>query len=213
MKNKKTKQKKWIENIFMMWLITLAIAGIGFLAQQLLPIIFKKDKYMEMVMNEKDTIIIIVICGLISIAIAFIFITENKSTQIQEYVEQVSQKKSNRIIGTVFSVFFCTILSLIVITSVISGVVTAKNVKTVSGTVDNVVSATSESNGAIAKMIVVKDSDGKKHRFYKNSYLDDIDVSRKDNITLDYVKTAKQEPKSIDGDALGYVAHTKDTKS
>lgn len=213
MKNKKTKQKKWIENIFMMWLITLVIAGIGFLAQQLLPIIFKKDKYMEMVMNEKDTIIIIVICGLISIAIAFIFITENKSTQIQEYVEQVSQKKSNRIIGTVFSVFFCTILSLIVITSVISGVVTAKNVKTVSGTVDNVVSATSESNGAIAKMIVVKDSDGKKHRFYKNSYLDDIDVSRKDNITLDYVKTAKQEPKSIDGDALGYVSYNKDTKS
>ena len=211
MKIKKTKQKKWIENIFMMWLITLVIAGIGFLAQQLLPIIFKKDKYMEMVMNEKDTIIIIVICGLISIAIAFV--KETKSAQIQEYVEQVSQKKSNRFVGTVFSVFFCGILSLIVITSVISGVVTAKNVKTVSGTVDNVVSATSESNGAIAKMIVVKDSDGKKHRFYKNSYLDDIDVSRKDNITLDYVKTAKQEPKSIDGDALGYVAHTKDTKS
>lgn len=211
MKNKKTKQKKWIENIFMMWLITLVIAGIGFLAQQLLPIIFKKDKYMEMVMNEKHTIVIIVICALISIAIAFV--TETKSAQIQEYVEQVSQKKSNRFVGTVFSVFFCGILSLIVITSVISGVVTAKNVKTVSGTVDNVVSATSESNGAIAKMIVVKDSDGKKHRFYKNSYLDDIDVSRKDDITLDYVKTAKQEPKSIDGDALGYVAHTKDTKS
>src|SRR5699024_12211188 len=97
--------------------------------------------------------------------------------------------------------------------SVISDVDKAKNVKTVSGTVDNIISATNEKNGEVYKMLVVKDSDGKKHRFYKNNHLESIEANRKEDITVDYVKTDKQEQKNLDGDDMVDLTFRLDTKS
>src|SRR5699024_10614759 len=87
---KKTKQKKWIENVFLMWFITLIIALVSLLAQQLLPVIFKQNEYMEMLMNQKDSITIIVIALLVCIGLAIVALS--KSTEIQGYVEKTYQK-------------------------------------------------------------------------------------------------------------------------
>ena len=162
-------------------------------------------------MNQKDSITIIVITLLVCIGLAIVALS--KSTEIQGYVEKTYQKSVIRRLVTVLSAIFCALLSLIVVASVISDVDKAKNVKTVSGTVDNIISATNEKNGEVYKMLVVKDSDGKKHRFYKNNHLESIEANRKEDITVDYVKTAKHEPKNLDGDVLGYVSYTQDTKS
>lgn len=211
MRNGKSKQKKWIENVFMMWFVTLAIAVIGVGTQMLLPKIFKNDKYMELVMDKKDNIVIIAISLVICIVIAFIM--QSQSTQLQGYVEQVSQKKAIKIISITFSAFFCLILSLFVILSIITSVDTAKHVKTLSGKVDNIISTTDETDGEVYKMLVVKDSKGKKYHFYKSDHLDDIDVSRKEDITLDYVKQPKHKAKNLDGDVLGYTSLTQNTNS
>lgn len=207
----KNKQTKWIERMFIMWLFTLLIAIIGGLAQLVFPMVFKKDKYMEMVMNLKDTVFVMVIS--IIVCILLYVATQSKSKYIQGYVNNISKKKSDRVLYTGISAIFCIGLSLIAITSVISGVVTAKNVKTMHGKVDNIISTTSSKNGEVYKILVVKDADGKKHRFYKNRNLDALDVNIKDDITLDYVKTNNHDMKMSEGNVMGYVSHTKNTKS
>lgn len=208
---KKPKQKKWLENVFLMWFITLVIALVGGIAQAILPTLFKKNEYMEMLMNQKDNIAVIVIALLICIALAFV--AQSKSTEIQGYVKTIYQKRFIRALITTLSIVFCTILSLIIVTSVISHVVTAKNVETMNGKVDSIITTTNKTNGEVGKMIVIKDSDGKKHHFYKSNHLDDIDVNNKDNITVDYVKSAKHEPKNLDGDILGYTSYNKKPQS
>ena len=111
---KKPKQKKWLENVFLMWLITLVIALVGGIAQSILPTLFKKDEYMEMLMNQKDNIAVIVIALLICIALAFV--AQSKSTLVQAYVERIYQKRFIRALITTLSIVFCTILSLIIVT-------------------------------------------------------------------------------------------------
>lgn len=208
---KKPKQKKWLENVFLMWLITIFIGLVGLLAQSILPKLFKKDEYMEMLMNQKDNITVVVIALLICIALAIF--AQSKSTLVQAYVERIYQKKFVRVLITTLSIVFCTIFSLIIVTSVISHVVTAKNVETMNGKVDSIITTTSKTNGEVGKMVIVKDSDGKKHKFYKNQHLKDLDVNNKDNITIDYVKSAKHEPKNLDGDILGYTSYNKKPQS
>lgn len=208
---RKSKQKKFLEKVFLMWLITLVIALVGVIAQAILPTLFKKNEYMEMLMNQKDNITVIVIALLICIALAIF--AQSKSTLVQANVERIYQKRFVRLLITTLSIVFCTILSLIIVTSVISHVVTAKSVETMNGKVDSIITTTNKTNGEVGKMIVIKDSDGKKHHFYKSNHLDDIDVNNKDNITVDYVKSAKHEPKNIDGDILGYTSYNKKPQS
>jgi len=93
-------------------------------------------------MNQKDSITIIVIALLVCIGLAIVALS--KSTEIQGYVEKTYQKSVIRRLVTVLSAIFCALLSLIVIASVISDVDKAKNVKTVSGTVDNIISTTNK---------------------------------------------------------------------
>lgn len=208
---KKLKQKKWLEKVFLMWFITIFIGVVGLLAQWLLPTLFKKDEYMEMLMNQKDNITVIVIAFLICIALAIF--AQSKSTLVQAYVEKIYQKKFVRVLITTLSIVFCTMLSLIIVTSVISQFVTAKSVETMNGKVDSIITTTSKTNGDVDKMIVIKDSDGKKHHFYKSHRLDDIDVNNKDNIEVDYVKTLKGGKKNIEGDILGYTSYNKKPQS
>lgn len=208
---KKLKQKKWLEKVFLMWFITIFIGVVGLLAQWLLPTLFKKDEYMEMLMNQKDNITVIVIAFLICIALAIF--AQSKSTLVQAYVEKIYQKRFVRLLITTLSIVFCTMLSLIIVTSVISQIVTAKSVETMNGKVDSIITTTSKTNGDVDKMIVIKDSDGKKHQFYKSHRLDDIDVNNKDNIEVDYVKTLKGGKKNIEGDILGYTSYNKKPQS
>src|SRR5699024_9180022 len=184
---KKTKQKKWIENVFLMWFITLIIALVSLLAQQLLPVIFKKNEYMEMLMNQKASITIIVITLVICIGLAIV--AQSKSTEIQGYVEKTYQKSVIRRLVTVLSAIFCVLLSLIVVASVICDVDKDKNMKAVSGSVANNIRARNEKNVEVYKMLVGKESDGKKHRFYKNNHLESIEANRKEDTTVDYVTT------------------------
>src|SRR5699024_4010086 len=114
---KKTKQKKWIENVFLMWFITLIIALVSLLAQQLLPVISKINAYIVMLMKEKASISIIVITVVIRIGLTIV--AQSKSTEIQGYVEKAYQNSVIRRLVSVLSAIFCVLLSLIVFASVI----------------------------------------------------------------------------------------------
>lgn len=199
------KEKKFLGRLLMIWSVTTLVLFVLYIGQQLLPIIFKNNKYMEMLMDEKNTLLplvfCMVICSIFGVALTF------KKAKIQESINIIIKRKSNRFLITFVSVLLCALFILLGLGSVTSGVSAATNVKTIKGTVENVITTSDDNKGEVYTLITVKDSKGKNYTLDKSRHLDSLKVNKKDTIKLDYVKTIDQNSKVIDGKILGYTAY------
>lgn len=199
------KEKKFQNRLIIIWTVTTLVVFVLYIAQELLPIIFKNNKYMDMLMDGKYTLLPLVFCfvvfSIFGIAITF------KKAKIQEGINMISKKKSNRFIAMFFSVLLCASFILLGLSSVVAGVSGSTNVKTIKGTVENVISTSDDDSGEVYTLITVKDSKGKSYNLDKTRHLDGLKVNKKDTIQLDYVKTIDQNSKVSDGTILGYTSY------
>lgn len=203
----KLKNSKFLNRLIVVWFVTFIVMGLLLALQEILPFIFKDREYMKMLMNEKDTVIPFVISAVVCGALAFV--SSYKRGKIQEGVDLISEKKSNRFVAMFISVIFSVAFILIGLSSVVEGVVDGNNVKQVKGTVENVMSASEVDKGEIYTLVKVKDAEGKNYHLSKSPRLDDLKVNNKDKIKLDYVKAHGSEKKAYDGKIVGYISYKK----
>lgn len=204
------KDRKWISNLCLIWGITTIILMIGLLIQSLLPSILKKYDYLEMLLDINfDSLIILALS--VCITIILVFIITNHSSLVEKIISELSKRKPIRIIITSISIVLCLLIVLIEVSSISSGVLNAKNVKTLHGKVSSVDSISQKSSGDIAKVVTIEDSEGKEQKFIANSKLEQLDTNKKDKIVIDYVPkkfTPSPNEKVADGMIMGYTSHS-----
>lgn len=204
------KSEKWLKKLAIIWFIPMILGLLGVIVQTLAPMIFRKNEYMGMVMDSKTVYGIFVIAFVISMLITFV--GKSKIPVIQNTLHKASRNKGERIGAIVLSSVFALILSLIIIISVTSSIMVATNVKTLNGTVEDVVVTTSSRDGDITKLIIIEDDKGKQYKMYKNENLKNLDLSKNDSVQVDYSEVINTTVGEPDGNILGYTAHAKDTK-
>lgn len=198
------KEKKFQRKLIIVWTVTTLIVFVLNMAQEILPIIFRSHKYMDMLMERENTLIPLIIC--LVVLIAFGLVAMPKKTNIQDSINVMSKKKSNRFIVMAISLLLCVSFILVGLVSVVAGVSNTMNVKNINGTVENVISTSDEKNGEVYTLITVKDSKGKTYNLEKSSHLDGLNTNKKDKIKLNYTKSIDSN-KISDGYILGYTSN------
>lgn len=204
------KENKLIGKLTAIWTVTTVIVALLYFAQELLPIVVKNNKYMDMVMVKQYTLVPLIFC--IVIFSVFGLASTFEKEKMQQGINIIAKKKSNRIIALSLSFLLCVSFILIGFASVASGVIESKNTKSLKGTVENVASQSDDKNGKVYTLITVKDDKGKTYHFDKSSHLKDLKVNQKDTVKLDYVKTSDPYNKVLDGKVLGYTTYIDENK-
>lgn len=148
-------------------------------------------------------------CVCITIVLAFII--TNHSSIVESSINDLSKRKSISIIISTVSIVLCLLIILIEASSISSGILNAKNVKTLEGTVSSINSISQKSSGEVAKEITIIDSKGKEQKFIANSKLEKLDTNKKDKIVIDYVPkkfTPSPNTKVADRIIMGYTSHS-----
>lgn len=201
--------RKWVNNLLKLWCITSIILGVGVLLEIILPAVLKNYGYLEMILDTKESIIPLVISGIVFLVLAFAYLDDSVKTQ--KYTNKVAKRKPVRLIISVLSSIFCMLFIFVESFTIASSVTSAKNVETLEGKVDKVYSISEKPSGKVDKVALISDSNGKKHKFVPSKEIESLDINKNDEISLDYIPS-KYAPAKIgeitDGIIMGYKAHS-----
>lgn len=195
--------KKTTNILIGIWGVTSVLICIGFVAQMLLPKVFKNAKYMEMLFDEKQSIILGAIALIVTYVLVFVFSTNVES--VKNYANKVRNKKPIMMLAMILSIVFCLMFILIDYSTIARSVITSNNVKTLDGKVEKIQSKSLTHSGQTVTMFSVVDSNGETHKMVPNSNVHLMSVFKDSKVHFDYVdnKTSSSKGK-VDGTILGY---------
>ncbi|WP_373194529.1 hypothetical protein [Mycobacterium marinum] len=190
---------KSLIHILKVWTIAMLIAGIVFMIQEITIIFADENKYFSLLFDRESNLIILVITMIVTISLAF-FVTSKFAKKIESVKNINFYYTVGRAITYVVSVF----LVLIILTSVIDTFITANNIHSMSGKIDNVKKVSSKNDGEVMQRITVTDSDKEKQRFLVDNRIKNFNVNKGDKIKADYIPV--KTDKNTDGRLLGFVS-------
>lgn len=190
---------KSLMHILKVWTIAMLIAGIVFMIQEITIIFADENKYFSLLFDRESNLIILVITMIVTISLAF-FVTSKFAKKIESVKNINFYYTVGRAITYVVSVF----LVLIILTSVIDTFITANNIHSMSGEIDNVKKVSSKNDGEVMQRITVTDSDKEKQRFLVDNRIKNFNVNKGDKIKADYIPV--KTDKNTDGKLLGFVS-------
>lgn len=190
---------KSLIHILKVWTIAMLIAGIVFAIQEITIIFADEDKYFSLLFDRESNLIILIITMIVTISLAF-FVTSKFAKKIESVKNINFYYTLGRAITYVVSVF----LVLIMLTSVIETFITANNIHSMSGKIDNVKKVSSKNDGEVMQRITVTDSDKEKQRFLVDNTIKNFNVNKGDKIKADYIPVTTD--KNTDGRLLGFVS-------
>lgn len=190
---------KSLIHILKVWTIAMLIAGIVFAIQEITIIFADENKYFSLLFDRESNLIILVITMIVTISLAF-FVTSKFAKKIESVKNINFYYTVGRAITYVVSVF----LVLIILTSVIDTFITANNIHSMSGEIDNVKKVSSKNDGEVMQRITVTDSDKEKQRFLVDNRIKNFNVNKGDKIKADYIPV--KTDKNTDGKLLGFVS-------
>lgn len=190
---------KSLIHILKVWTIAMLIAGIVFAIQEITIIFADENKYFSLLFDRESNLIILVITMIVTISLAF-FVTSKFAKKIESVKNINFYYTLGRAITYVVSVF----LVLIILTSVIETFITANNIHSMSGKIDNVKKVSSKNDGEVMQRITVTDSDKEKQRFLVDNAIKNFNVNKGDKIKADYIPV--KTDKNTDGRLLGFVS-------
>lgn len=200
------KNRKLIKILIGTWAVTTVLIFVGLIVQMALPTILKKAKYIEMLFDEKQSIILALISLIVTYGLVFMY--SSSSTKIQKYSVKISKRKPTMILVTAFSVFICLLFVLIDYSTIARSVIYSNNVENIEGTVEKVQSVSLSSNGKVVNLVTVADSNGKKYKLVPDKNLMPPPLHKNDKAVIDYVPSKNSTPKQADGKVLGYKAQS-----
>ncbi|MFG0934611.1 hypothetical protein ACF91D_28565 [Staphylococcus sp. 231237_7MaSpsaltlick] len=185
------------------WGITTALIFIGLIAQMALPKVFKNAKYMEMLFDVKQSIILGAIALIVLYVLIFVFTTNVES--VKNYANKVRNKKPIMMLAMIVSIVFCLMFILIDYSTIASSVITSNNVKTLDGKVEKIQTKSLTDSGKTVTMVSVVDSNGERHKMVPNSNVHFMSVFKDSKVHFDYVdNTISSSKGKVDGTILGY---------
>lgn len=190
---------KSLMHILKVWTIAMLIAGIVFMIQEITIIFADENKYFSLLFDRESNLIILVITMIVTISLAF-FVNSKFAKKIESVKNINFYYTVGRAITYVVSVF----LVLIILTSVIDTFITANNIHSMSGKIDNVKKVSSKNDGEVMQRITVTDSDKEKQRFLVDNRIKNFNVNKGDKIKADYIPV--KTDKNTDGRLLGFVS-------
>ncbi len=190
---------KSLMHILKVWTIAMLIAGIVFAIQEITISFADEEKYFSLLFDRESNWIIFVITMIVTISLAF-FVTSKFAKKIESVKNINFYYTVGRAITYVVSVF----LVLIILTSVIDTFITANNIHSMSGEIDNVKKVSSKNDGEVMQRITVTDSDKEKQRFLVDNRIKNFNVNKGDKIKADYIPV--KTDKNTDGKLLGFVS-------
>lgn len=198
-----------MNNLLKIWGITSLILAVFVGVQYALPMTFKSNEYLDMLLDQEQNIIALLTTIVVSSILVLLSVSDKK--EIQKYTNKFFETKSIKILVYAVSIVVCVIFVLVEVGNITSSVVNAKNVDRLEGKVSKVEKTSLKSNGEVVKFITVKDSKGKQYQLVPSAKIETLDVNDREKVKIDYIPNDKDQTqygKPIDGIIVGYAARS-----
>lgn len=198
-----------MNNLLKIWGITSLILAVVVGVQYSLPMIFKNNEYLDMLLNQEQNMIALLTTIVVSSILVLLSVSDKK--EIQKYTNKFFETKSVKLLVYAVSIVVCVIFVLVEVGNITSSVVNAKNVDRLEGEVSKVEKTSLKSNGEVVKFITVKDSKGKQYQLVPSAKIETLDVNDREKVKIDYIPNDKDQTqygKPIDGIIVGYAARS-----
>lgn len=198
-----------MNNLLKIWGITSLILAVVVGVQYSLPMIFKSNEYLDMLLNQEQNMIALLTTIVVSSILVLLSVSDKK--EIQKYTNKFFETKSVKLLVYAVSIVVCVIFVLVEVGNITSSVVNAKNVDRLEGKVSKVEKTSLKSNGEVVKFITVKDSKGKQYQLVPNAKIETLDVNDREKVKIDYIPNDKDQTqygKPTDGIIVGYEARS-----
>lgn len=198
-----------MNNLSKIWIITSLILAVFLGIQCALPMIFKKNEYLDMLLDQDLNFTALLISVVVSLILVFLSLSDK--TEIQKFTNNFFEAKPTKRWLYTVSIIVCVMVVLVGVGSITSSVVNAKSVERLEGKVSKVEKTSLKSNGEVVKFITVKDSKGKQYQLVPSAKIETLDVNDREKVKIDYIpndKDQKQYGKPIDGIIVGYAARS-----
>ena len=203
--------RKLVKVLIGTWAIATILLFIGLIVQMALPTLFKKWKYIEMLLDINQSMILTLLTLFIVSILAIVFV--DKPSKMNKFSHRISKSKPAMMLITVLSMVICLLLVFGNYSTIASSVIQSNSVQTIKGKVEKVQSVSLSSSGKVVKYATVVDSDGKHYKLVPDRNLSPMAMNKNDKAVIDYIPTKNAIPKEADGKVLGYAAQYYDTSN